>query len=257
MLPYIEQGNIIQGTVSLAVPVIDPKNLIVPFGSVPLGQGGSVNIKTYMCPSAPTRSLDYGPYFNSVGIPIPGACPLGVTDYAATMGIEDAFRTGCAPLSPSGNVGALGVMAGDGQGQLAVGGGLTSGKIKITDVTDGTSNTLLYSEDAGRHQVYAFSTPLMPNNFGPSSTSPGYSLNAAWADNSTYIRVQAWGADGRTKNGCNAIGASNNSSFYSFHTGGVNSVRCDGSVSFMPNSTAPAVVAALVTKQGGEVFNDN
>jgi prepilin-type N-terminal cleavage/methylation domain-containing protein/prepilin-type processing-associated H-X9-DG protein len=255
LLPYIEQGNIMQGTISLAVSVVDPKNLITPFGAVPIGQGGSVNIKTYMCPSAPVRTVDYGPYFNSVGIPFPSPCVLGYTDYGVVRGISPAFVTACAPTSPSGNVGALGVISATGGGVLAVGGGLIQGQVKITDITDGTSNTLMFSEDAGRQQIYAYSIPVQPNSPG----GAGYALNAAWADYNTYIDAKTWGSTGLSTTspaGCNAIGASNDHSFYSFHTGGVNAVRCDGSVSFMPNSTAPAVVAALISKNGGEVFTN-
>jgi prepilin-type N-terminal cleavage/methylation domain-containing protein len=253
LLPYIEQGNIMQGSVNLGFSVIDQANLIIPWGTVPVGQGGSVNIKTYLCPSAPTRTVDYQPYFTQQTGKNPGPLVLGATDYAAIRGIDGAFVTACAPLSPSGNVGALGVVSTTGKGVLASGGGLTSGKVKITDITDGTSNTLLIGEDAGRQQVYAFSTPVQPNSPGLA----GWTLNAAWADYNTYITVSAYGSDGITKGtGCNAIGASNNNSFYSFHTAGVNALRCDGSVSFMPNSTAASVVGALVSKSGGEVFSN-
>jgi prepilin-type N-terminal cleavage/methylation domain-containing protein/prepilin-type processing-associated H-X9-DG protein len=252
LLPYIEQGNVIQGSVNLAYSVIDQNNLITPYGLIAVGLGGSVNIKTFICPSSPARTVDYGPYFGPL-VGKTAAMVLGATDYAATRGIDGAFVTACAPLSPSGNVGALGVTNATGRGVLAIGGGLTQGQIHITEITDGTSNTLLFSEDAGRQQVYAFATPVQPNAPG----AVGWTLNGAWADYNTYIQVSAWGADGLTKGaGCNAIGASNNNSFYSFHTGGVNAVRCDGSVSFMQNTTAPAVVGALVSKQGGEVFNN-
>lgn len=253
LLPYIEQGNIIQGSVSLAIGVVDPKNLITPYGVVPIGQGGSVNVKTYMCPSAPTRTADYGPYFNSVGIPGPGPCVLGLTDYGVVKGIDSSFAT-CAPGSQTGNTGALGVIdaANNNRGSLSIGGGLLTGKITITSITDGTSNTLLASEDGGRQQVYANAIPVTPNAPG----SNGYDLNAAWADYNTAISAVGYGADGITKNGCNSIGASNNNTFYSFHTAGVNALRCDGSVSFMPNSTAPAVLGALITKTGGEVFTN-
>jgi len=251
LLPYIEQGNIMQGTVDLGKSVIDQNNLITPWGLVPIGRGGNVTIKTYLCPSAPTRTVDYQPYFTQQTGQNPGPMVLGALDYGVVRGIDGSFAT-CAPATPTGKVGALGTGSLS-RGVLAPGGGLTQGKIKITDISDGTSNTLMISEVAGRHQLYANSMPISPNSPG----TAGWSLNAAWADYNTYIDANGWGADGRTKGaGCNAIGASNDSSFYAFHTGGVNAVRCDGSVSFMPNSTAPAVLAALISKQGGEVFND-
>jgi len=253
LLPYIEQGNVIQGTLSLNISVVDSNNLNTPYGVVPVGQGGGVTIKTYLCPSTPTRTTDYGPYFQQQGMGT-GADILGGTDYAAIRGIRQAFVTACAPASPAGNIGALGVKgtAGD-RGVLAVGGGLVQGKVKITDITDGSSNTLLMGEDAGRQQLYAGSIPISPN--GPGQA--GWTLNAAWADYNTYIDIQGWKADGLTQDGsCNAIGVSNNNALYSFHTGGVNAVRCDGSVSFVPSSVSATVIAALASKQGGETFTN-
>jgi prepilin-type N-terminal cleavage/methylation domain-containing protein len=261
ILPYIEQGNIIQGTVNLAYSVVDQNNLIQKWGLVPVGMGGSVNIKTYICPSAPTRQVDYEPYFATLGAGDKGPLPLGLTDYAVIRNIDDKFGSvvagaqNCTTASPTGNgVGALAVINSlvSDRGQLAIGGGLVAGKIKITDITDGTSNTILMGEDAGRHQVYANGVPVSPNAPGTS----GWALNAAWADYNTYITIRGW-SNNSPNVGCNAINASNNGSLYSFHTAGVNAVRCDGSVSFMPTSTASSVLAALVTKQGGEVFNNS
>ena len=250
LLPYIEQGNVIQGGVNLGFSVIDPANLPVPLGKVALGLGGNASIKTYMCPSAPVRIFDISSYFVANKAPNLGPEILGTTDYAAIRDINLSFQ-GCAPLSPTGNVGALAPSSGP--GVLAAGGGLTTGKIKITDITDGTSNTLLIGEDAGRPQVYANAIPLAGSTYG----TAGYTQDASWADHDTYITIVGWGADGATKgSGCNAIGASNNGSLYSFHTGGVNALRCDGSVSFMPTSTASSVLGALASKQGGEVFNN-
>jgi len=223
----------------------------VPLGKVAAGLGGNASIKTYMCPSAPTRTFDISSYFVAAGAPNAGPEILGVTDYAAIRDIDATFKSaGCAPLSPTGNVGALGV---PGSGVVGGGGGIITGKVKITDITDGTSNTLMIAEDGGRPQVYANGIPLAGSTYG----TAGYTENASWADYYTYITIVGWGADGKTKgSGCNSIGASNHGSLYSFHTGGVNAVRCDGSVSFMPTSTSSSVLAALASKQGGEVYSD-
>ena len=43
----------------------------------------------------------------------------------------------------------------------------------------------------------------------------------------------------------------------SFHTGGVNAQRVDGSVSFVRDSVSPAAWRALSTRAGGEVVGDN
>lgn len=250
LLPYIEQGNLLQGTVNLGFSVVDPNNLIQPWGLVPVGMGGSATIKIYVCPSAPTRVVDYQPYFTQLSGANPGPLVLGAIDYGVVKGIDSSFAT-CAPASPVGASGALGDNGT--RSQLNIGGSLKTGKIRITDISDGTSNTMLVSEDGGRQQVYANGIPVSPNSPG----SVGWTLNAAWADYNTYVQATGWSADGKTKGGgCNAVGANNVNSFYSFHTGGVNTLRCDGSVSFVPNSISPVALGALITKSGGEVFSN-
>ena len=57
--------------------------------------------------------------------------------------------------------------------------------------------------------------------------------------------------------GCGFINVSNFSSPYSFHSGGVNALRCDGSVTFLNANTAPANLFAFFTRNGGEVLTIN
>ena len=42
---------------------------------------------------------------------------------------------------------------------------------------------------------------------------------------------------------------------YAFHTGGVNTLRADGSVLFLKSSTAANVLAAFITKSGVETLS--
>ena len=73
---------------------------------------------------------------------------------------------------------------------------------------------------------------VTPNTPG----SVGWTLNAAWPDYNTYIRVRGFSNDGRTQDGgCCAVNCSNVNQFYAFHTGGVNTLRGDGSVRFLRN----------------------
>ena len=43
---------------------------------------------------------------------------------------------------------------------------------------------------------------------------------------------------------------------YGFHTAGINVLRGDGSVQFLQESIAPGVLAAMVSRAGGEVVTD-
>lgn len=254
ILPYIEQGNV-SSLARLDRSVIDPINLPPPNGT---SQAGLAVVKTYLCPSAPSRTLDYGPYFGSVGLN-GGVCALGATDYAAIRGYNCGgsapctFISQCAPAAPfisNGEVAALGI-----KGVAAPGGSLTKGIARLADITDGTSNTIIIGEDAGRHQVYAKRTPVTPNAPGQA----GWSLNAAWADYNACVRVRGFQPDGTRPDtgGCCVINCSNVQQLYGFHTGGVNAVRGDGSVQFVKESITPALLAALISKSGGEIVVDN
>jgi len=48
------------------------------------------------------------------------------------------------------------------------------------------------------------------------------------------------------------MNCNNDGEFYSFHTGGINILLCDGSVHFITQSVTPPVIAGLVTRAGGE-----
>ncbi|MCS6865129.1 MAG: DUF1559 domain-containing protein [Gemmataceae bacterium] len=255
LLPYIEQGNILVGT-NLNLSVIDPRNWPPPWGANP---NVAQKVRIYICPSAPERTLDYRPYFVQQGVPDARApFVLGETDYAVVRGYHNNFRNACAttsPLAPStgsstgaDNGGMFGIYGGMRNGSLFV------GAIKFDGITDGLSNTIAFGEDAGRHQVYARGRAVMPN--GPGEA--GWTLNAAYADNNTAIFIRGFDATGTVRDGgCDAINANNVNQFYSFHPGGVMTLRGDGSVQFLRNGTPAGVVAALASRAGGEAFTDN
>jgi prepilin-type N-terminal cleavage/methylation domain-containing protein len=257
LLPFIEQDNLYK-QVNINFSVNDPNNWIPSWANA-FGVAGSpsasTSVKTFICPSTPAHNVDYEPYFVSLGLPDLGSFPLGATDYAVVHGLDKTFISACAPNSPASpdfwgdGSGAMGV-----QGQFYQGSGMR-GKTKLTDLTDGTSNTILMSEDAGRHQDYARGKP--DTNFNHSDGPNGWMLNAAWADQNSAIRVVGFSNDGLTwAGGCCVINCNNAWQFYSFHTGGVNAVRGDGSVRFLQDSIAPGVLAAMVSRAGGEVFNE-
>jgi prepilin-type processing-associated H-X9-DG protein len=52
-------------------------------------------------------------------------------------------------------------------------------------------------------------------------------------------------------------GLSPDGQFYALHPGGANALRTDGSVMFLKESTAPSMLAALITRAGGEVVNED
>jgi prepilin-type N-terminal cleavage/methylation domain-containing protein/prepilin-type processing-associated H-X9-DG protein len=124
--------------------------------------------------------------------------------------------------------------------------------VKIADITDGTSNTLMASEAIqGRGDdlrgftwwggAAGFTTYLSPNSSLPDVITGGYcmqSLNPTMpcTETSTLSYPRLMGAR-------------------SWHTNGVNGAMCDGSVRFIPNSISFPVWQALGTSKGGEAVD--
>jgi prepilin-type N-terminal cleavage/methylation domain-containing protein len=252
LLPYLEQENILKA-MDLKLSVIDPRNWPAPWGT---SISASARVKSFECPSAPSRVIDYGPYFVGLGLPNRGAFTLGATDYFATRGIHNNFRTACAPATPANpdDSGALGGKA------IFGANGSISIKPNLSDITDGTSNTILFAESAGRHQLYGGRTPVQPNTPG----AAGWSLNAAFFDYNGAIRLRAFSntAPPVADQGCKGINQTNSGGaggyqMYSFHSGGTTVARCDGSVGFLSEAIQGPTLAAMITKSGGEVFSEN
>jgi len=72
ILPQMEQENILKAT-RIDLSVNDPRNWPPNWGTNTAAQAG---IKSYRCPSAPNRTLDYAPYFVSLGLPNAGPSTL-------------------------------------------------------------------------------------------------------------------------------------------------------------------------------------
>ncbi|MGL4422460.1 MAG: DUF1559 domain-containing protein, partial [Gemmataceae bacterium] len=136
-----------------------------------------------------------------------------------------------------------------------------SGKPSIAAITDGTSNTMFMTEvSRGEPYIRGTKVPLSPPPL-PSSVDPSQYIRAAWADQNGVPRLRGYTTAGSgsastvAATGCNTINTTNHEAPYSFHTGGVQLLRADGSVTFMKDSSTANVVAAIITRAGGEVLN--
>ena len=90
----------------------------------------------------------------------------------------------------------------------------------MPEILDGTSNTILISEDAGRPDRWQAGKLITVNG----------QLDGGWADHNNEV--------------------------YSFHSGGANHVMADGSVRFISASMSIREFVKLVTRSGQEVIND-
>jgi prepilin-type N-terminal cleavage/methylation domain-containing protein/prepilin-type processing-associated H-X9-DG protein len=260
ILPFVEQDNV----VNLAFPnysVIDQNNLPQGWGTTPPSPSGTTKIKVYLCPTAPERILNYQSYFKAaLGKGDLGPANLGATDYSAIAGV-DATLASLTATSGEG-VGALGQ-----RGQRDASGFLA--KNKITDITDGASNTILMTECGGRHQIYTRGGKAVSPSTMLGDT--GWTLNASWADYNTAITLYPMSQDGNTPGGgtslinavnhpyipgnVNVTNAPRLAQMFSFHAGGVNVLRADGSVFFLDENASPRLVVGLATRAGKELFS--
>ncbi len=215
LLPYIEQDNL--GRAYLWTRNwYDPENQ--PVVATP--------VKVMLCPSAPAGRMDAG---TPTSTP-PGDWKASPTDYTPTTRIaQQAITTGLVDPPPADINGVM----------------VTNQPQRIADILDGTSNTMVLGEDAGRPQLWRVGT-LVSEQVGNTA--------ASWADRNNLIAPQGSHPDGTQRLGPCAMNCTNNNELYSFHPGGVNAVFADGSVHFLRAGMNLTTLAALITRSGGEVL---
>jgi prepilin-type N-terminal cleavage/methylation domain-containing protein/prepilin-type processing-associated H-X9-DG protein len=211
ILPFIEQPAL-ASKYRWDYPQYAPENQEV----------ASVPLKVFQCPSAPPERYMTHAVFAYGGR---GAC----TDYAPTEAVDPVL----VALDLVDPVGAYkGIMA---QNLMT----------RHSDIIDGTSNTILLSEDAGRPRQWHAGKPGADNALA----------GCPWTGGANSIILQGSSFDGVTRPGPCPMNCNNNREVYSFHPDGANAVMADGSVRFLKAGMSIKVLAALVTRAGGEVVS--
>jgi prepilin-type N-terminal cleavage/methylation domain-containing protein/prepilin-type processing-associated H-X9-DG protein len=235
LLPYIEQDNL-YALYSFGLPFYQSPNG---------GQGGAVSqlVKTYNCPAAPDRASPYNITLN-FGSPITDIAMAA--DYSPVASVDFLEATQVLGIPYLLNQSLLGVMQQD-------------KRTKLTEVTDGTSNTILITEIAGKINLYqsGFRNAGVAINIGnPNVVYTGLNGGGAggWGDATTGGTI-LYGSDftGQVQRGPCLINCSNDYGLYAFHSGGINAAYVDGSVHFVGSDIDPRVIVALITLNGGEV----
>jgi prepilin-type N-terminal cleavage/methylation domain-containing protein/prepilin-type processing-associated H-X9-DG protein len=132
----------------------------------------------------------------------------------------------------------------------------------LASVIDGLSNTILLAEVAGKPNWYVRGQQrAIPSPFQSALEGGGWGdlmIGDNWLIGSDDNCTTQSPAGLATVIGiCNRrFSGESMSGLHSFHPGGANVLMGDGSVRFLTNSTDPFVVAALVTRAGGETVSD-
>jgi prepilin-type N-terminal cleavage/methylation domain-containing protein/prepilin-type processing-associated H-X9-DG protein len=278
ILPYVEQGNV-YNQMNLKVRYNEGTNATLAAA----GQGPGAVIKTYLCPSQGLRSSDR----DTQG--------YAASDYAILPYVEISAANATATGLPAGrfnsaisaapypssyyktySAGASDVSSSKTYQLLessAIGATIDifQGGATITSVTDGTSNSILVYEDAGRNDTMHSDHPGYA-----ASGATGFPANAyldpvdgkgrrhwRWAepDNTS-------GASKPMNNNPSPRGGPStcpwtyhdcgpNNEWFSFHSGGANACLADGSVRFFRDSIPLRTVYSLGTGNGGEVVSND
>jgi prepilin-type N-terminal cleavage/methylation domain-containing protein/prepilin-type processing-associated H-X9-DG protein len=194
-------------------------------------------LKLFKCPSAPDarRPAATGPTAGRT---------LGPMDYIVMHQVRNRFYVGTGSVNPGGTT--------DNPGALENG-----RDTAITAISDGTSNTFLIMEDAGRPNHFVLGRDnggLLPSNEGFGWSDPdGGSGSLDGCNPTTGVVNTNAVAPGA---GACVINCNNDSEPYGFHSGGINACMADGSVRFVRQSIPAATFAALVTARGGEAVSN-
>lgn len=237
LLPYLEQGSIAD-RVDFKRSLLDPVNLPPPFPGGTNDPTMMAPLSVFMCPSTPEAPSDYGAYFAPLGFPANTPFNLPRTDYVPLRGVHRSLAV-CVGLPDATTDNAM----------LGTSDPINKRKVKFAEVIDGLTNTICFIELAGKQDWY----------FGRQKLT-GIHLNSYYGDWNVARHVRGLsGADATNPGqaGCSVINVFNENNPLSFHPGGVQAVRGDGSVFFLTETVAPEVFVAMVTRDGGETLTAN
>ena len=199
----------------------------------------STNIPFFTCPTVTianrNRSFTTDAQYGG------GTVTAAVTDYRVFPRMQSQLNT-ASLLSPSVNNQWTGALRPN----------LTT---RISQITDGTSNTAAMFESSGGPFVY---------RLGKLASTVNSGATQIWASHENYDHFD--GCDPRTgvadntaatkPNRTAAVNCTNDGEPFSFHPAGASLLRTDCSVAFLQRNISIGILAALITRDNGEVLAD-
>jgi len=226
VLDYVEQGNLER-----------LYNKTIPWNAGSNAVTGRQAVPTFMCPSAPlARRAAAG-----TGTALDGNV-MGPLDYLVMHRLRNRFYTANGIANPNGTA--------DHNGALS-----QNTETPLQNISDGTSNTLMFLEDGGRPNWYLLGRDqgtLLPRPEGFGWTDPDGAAGSMDGTDSTTGAINGGSGTGRCIMNCN-----NDSEPYSLHPTGINVGLADGSTRFLPSGISAATFAALLTAKAGDVLGSD
>ncbi|MBN9118754.1 MAG: DUF1559 domain-containing protein [Planctomycetes bacterium] len=241
VFPYFEEGNrrtTIDGFTTNAVTTIMPWRFVVaPHNGQHQVFTGPV--KTFVCPASELGNLspDSNAQTAEITAATQGALHYRANGGSATVELVQGTWSRHAWYSTSGII-------------------YPQSKVRMTDITDGTSNTLLFGETSsaqGRALLSRSWGGIQPWTWGfynyVDASSPANTANG-WLTIDSKVLTYSIGYAGTFY--------TNETPYTSAHAGGgVNVAFADGSIRFLPKSTDLTVLQKLASRAGGEVVTLN
>jgi prepilin-type N-terminal cleavage/methylation domain-containing protein/prepilin-type processing-associated H-X9-DG protein len=222
LLPYMEQK-----------PLNGIYRFDVNYNAIENADAVKYALPFHMCPTAPTN-----PRFD-LNVPQATGRPYAISDYTAISSVSGNLWTGSPPvISTPKPPSTEGVFAGN-------------QPTRTRDITDGTSNTILFIECAGRPDLWR-AGKMIPN---PTNSATLRVLLGGWAASNLSV-MRGYTPDGATQPGPCMINCSNLYAANSFHSGLVNIAFADGSARSLSAQADINVIVGVMTMAGGEALGD-